>query len=121
MSFRTIVLATDFSPAAQEAESLGGELARQAGATLHLVHVLPLLFSPGEAAQRLATVESAVGPSLKRVTALLFGSSARAPGLARLEIALSGRAVRFDGQAVVDAPDTLDSAREAFEGLALGC
>jgi nucleotide-binding universal stress UspA family protein len=78
MSFRTIVLATDFSPAAREAESLAGELARQAGATLHLVHVLPLLFSPGEAAQRLATVEGAVGPGLKRVTALLFGSAARA-------------------------------------------
>jgi nucleotide-binding universal stress UspA family protein len=78
MSFHTIVLATDFSPAVREAERLAGELARQAGATLHLVHVLPLLSSPGEAAQRLATIEGAVGPGLKRVTALLFGSAARA-------------------------------------------
>jgi nucleotide-binding universal stress UspA family protein len=78
MSFRTIVLATDFSPAVREAEGLARELARQAGATLHLVHVLPLLSSPGEAAQRLATVEGALGPGLKGVTALLFGSPARA-------------------------------------------
>jgi nucleotide-binding universal stress UspA family protein len=78
MSFRTIVLATDFSPAVREAERLAGELARQAGATLHLVHVLPLLSSTGEAAQRLASVEGALGPGLKRVTALLFGSAARA-------------------------------------------
>jgi nucleotide-binding universal stress UspA family protein len=78
MSFHTIVLATDFSPAVREAERLAGELARPASATLHLVHVLPLLSSPGEAAQRLATVEGAVGPGLKRVTALLFGSAARA-------------------------------------------
>ena len=78
MSFHTIVLATDFSPAVREAERLAGELARPASATLHLVHVLPLLSSPGEAAQRLATIEGAVGPGLKRVTALLFGSAARA-------------------------------------------
>jgi nucleotide-binding universal stress UspA family protein len=77
MSFRTVVLATDFSPAAREAERLAGELARQAGATLHLVHVLPFLSSPGEMAQKFATVEGAVGPGLKRVTALLFGSAAR--------------------------------------------
>ena len=78
MSFHTIVLATDFSPAVREAERLAGELARPASATLHVVHVLPLLFSPGEAAQKLATVEGAGGPGLKRVTALLFGSAARA-------------------------------------------
>jgi nucleotide-binding universal stress UspA family protein len=78
MSFHTIVLATDFSTAVREAERLAGELARPASATLHLVHVLPLLSSPGEAAQRLATIEGAVGPGLKRVTALLFGSAARA-------------------------------------------
>jgi universal stress protein A len=79
MSFSTIVLATDFSPAAREAERLAGELARQAGATLHLVHVLPLWSSRGEEAQKLATVEGAVGPGLKRVTALLlFGSAAPA-------------------------------------------
>ena len=78
MSFSTIILATDFSPAAREAERLAGELVRQAGATLHLVHVLPLLSSPGEAAQRLATVEGALGSGLQRVTALLFGSAARA-------------------------------------------
>jgi nucleotide-binding universal stress UspA family protein len=78
MSFHTIVLATDFSTAVREAERLAGELARSASATLHLVHVLPLLSSPGEAAQRLATIEGAVGPGLKRVTALLFGSAARA-------------------------------------------
>ena len=79
MSFHTIVLATDFSPAVREAERLAGELARPANATLHLVHVEPLSSSPGEAAQKLATIEGAVGPGHKRVTALLlFGSAARA-------------------------------------------
>lgn len=77
MSFQTVVLATDFSPAARKAEELARELAGQAGATLHLVHVLPLLSSPGEAAQRLATLARALGPGLKGVTALLFGSAAR--------------------------------------------
>lgn len=78
MSFRRVVFATDFSPAAREAETLARELARQAGATLHLVHVLPLASSPGEAAQRLATIEAAFGAGLQGVTALLFGSAARA-------------------------------------------
>jgi nucleotide-binding universal stress UspA family protein len=78
MSFRTIVLATDFSPAVRGAEGLARELARQAGATLHLVHVLPLLSSPEEAAQRLAAVEGGLGPGLKGVTALLSGAAARA-------------------------------------------
>jgi nucleotide-binding universal stress UspA family protein len=78
MSFRRIVFATDFSPAVREAEALARALARQARATLHLVHVLPLASPPGEAAQRLATIEGALGPGLQGVTALLFGSAARA-------------------------------------------
>jgi universal stress protein A len=78
MFFHTIVLATDFSPAVQKAEGLARELAQQAGATLHLVHVLPLMSSPGEAAQRLTTIAGALGPGLNGVTTLLFGSAARA-------------------------------------------
>ena len=172
MSFHTIVLATDFSPAVREAEKLAGELARPASATLHLVHVLPLLFSLGEERGRGGRPPGALprsdcarvhggrcdgdaeggrrpdrggnarlpslrglrrrdgGSDLRDVPGPHSGRGARAearrgaeraPGLARLELALPGPAIRIDGQAVVDTPDALDSTREAFEGLALGC
>lgn len=78
MAFRTIVLATDFSPACRAAEMLARELARQSDATLHLVHVLPLISSPASSAQRLAAIESSFGPGIKGVSTLLFGSAARA-------------------------------------------
>jgi len=78
VTFRTIVLATDFSPAARGAEGLARDLTRLTGATLHLVHVLPFVSPPEEASRRLTTMERALGPGLTGVTALLFGSSARA-------------------------------------------
>ena len=78
MSIRTMVLATDFSPAARGAEELAGELARLTGATLHLVHVLPIGSSPVEASHQLRTIEGLVGPDGKTVSTPLFGPPARA-------------------------------------------
>jgi universal stress protein A len=40
-AFHTIVCATDFSPTSEEAITLAVHLARDAGADIHLVHVVP--------------------------------------------------------------------------------
>ena len=46
MAFANIILASDFSPGAQEAFRQALELARQHGARLILVHVVPPLLTP---------------------------------------------------------------------------
>jgi universal stress protein A len=45
---KTILLATDFTPGADQAQSFAVELAAQVGATLHLLHVIEPIGKPAE-------------------------------------------------------------------------
>jgi nucleotide-binding universal stress UspA family protein len=77
MQARQILLATDFSPVSGAARRVAVDMARETGATLHVVHVVPPVTDPSPAAQQLTQLALGVGGGLSVTTALLNGSAGR--------------------------------------------
>lgn len=77
MNIRAVLFPTDFSAASDRAGAVARELARQAGARMHVVHVVPPVTSPGQARQLLADLGGSLGPEERVETALLAGRPAR--------------------------------------------
>ena len=77
MKLERVLLATDFSSASEGAEQLAVELARTGQAHLHVVHVVPPVTAPGDAADRLAELVRRIGPGMPVQTALLSGRPTR--------------------------------------------
>jgi nucleotide-binding universal stress UspA family protein len=77
MRAKQILLATDFSPVSEAARRVAVDMARETGATLHVVHVVPAVTDPSPAAQQLTQLALAVGGGLSVTTAVLKGSAGR--------------------------------------------
>jgi nucleotide-binding universal stress UspA family protein len=77
MKVREVLLATDFSAASEAAGQAARDLARQSGGTLHLVHVVRPVTAPGDAAEQLTRLATALGEGVAVRTALLSGHTAR--------------------------------------------
>ena len=75
MRVRQILLGTDFSPASEAARRVAVDMAREAGATLHVVHVVPSVTDPSLPAEQLTELAKAVDGGLRVTTALLDGSA----------------------------------------------
>ena len=75
MRVRQILLGTDFSPASEAARRVAVDMAREAGATLHVVHVVPSVTDPSLPAEQLTELAKAVDEGLRVTTALLDGSA----------------------------------------------
>jgi nucleotide-binding universal stress UspA family protein len=71
------MVATDFSPASDGAIRMAREIAGQSGAWMHLVHVVPPVTAPGQAAELLSALAGRLGPQDRVRTALLSGRPAR--------------------------------------------
>jgi nucleotide-binding universal stress UspA family protein len=74
---RQILFPSDFSPASEVARGVAEELARETGATLHVVHVVPLVTDPSLPAEQLTELAQDIGGGLSVTTALLGGSASR--------------------------------------------
>ena len=77
MDIRQVLFPTDFSVSAEAAGQVAVEMARQCGATLHVVHVVPPMTDPSIAAERLSKVVQSLGGSPAVASALLSGRPAR--------------------------------------------
>jgi nucleotide-binding universal stress UspA family protein len=75
MRVRQILFGTDFSPASEAARRVAVDMAREAGATLHVVHVVPSVTDPSLPAEQLTELAKAVDGGLRVTTALLDGSA----------------------------------------------
>jgi nucleotide-binding universal stress UspA family protein len=74
---RAVLFATDFSRISTAAGRIAREAAQQAGAELHVVHVVPPITEPFDSADRLAETAATIGSDLSVRTALLHGRPAR--------------------------------------------
>jgi nucleotide-binding universal stress UspA family protein len=72
-----ILFPTDFSEASEGAGQFARDLAREGGGTLHIVHVVPPITSPGDSASLLAEAGRPQGDGVRVQTALLSGPVAR--------------------------------------------
>jgi nucleotide-binding universal stress UspA family protein len=72
-----ILLPTDFSAAAAAAASVAVAMARETGARLHLVHVVPMATDPSLGSQRLTGLGRQLGKEVPVEIALLSGRAAR--------------------------------------------
>ena len=77
MRMRHILLPTDFSPASEPARRVAVEMARENGATLHIVHVVPPVTDPSLPAEQLTKLAQEIGGGLSVTTALLDGFAGR--------------------------------------------
>jgi len=77
MDIHRVLFPTDFSVSAEEAGRVAVEMAQQCGATLHVVHVVPPVTDPANAAERLRRAAQALAPGQAVETALLSGRPAR--------------------------------------------
>ena len=77
MAARDVLFATDFSPLSDWVGTVARDTARGLGAALHVIHVVPPVTDPGDAASRLAQVASSLANGGKVKTALLHGRVAR--------------------------------------------
>jgi universal stress protein A len=68
-----VLFPTDFSEASDEAARVARDLAGETGAILHVVHVVPPVTDPANAAERLADVGTQLGEGRRVETALLSG------------------------------------------------
>ncbi len=74
MRMRQILFPTDFSPASEAARRVAVEMARESGATLHVVHVVPPATDPSLPAEQLTELAKDLGKKgLRLTTALLEG------------------------------------------------
>lgn len=72
-----ILFPTDFSPASDPAARAARSLALQAGARLHVLHVVPPVTDPSLPAESLARAAQSLGEGLRVESALLNGRAAR--------------------------------------------
>ncbi len=77
MHVRQILFPTDFSPPSEAAQRVAAELARETGATLHVIHVVPPVTDPSLPAERLTKLAQDIGGGLSLTTALLDGYAGR--------------------------------------------
>jgi nucleotide-binding universal stress UspA family protein len=84
-----VLFPTDFSEASDEAARVARDLAGETGATLHVVHVVPPVTDPANAAELLADAGQRLADGRRIETALLSGRIAR-------EIVRYARARRID-------------------------
>lgn len=74
MRLNEILVPTDFSPLSALAGQIARDMAKQAGARLHVLHVVARNADPSQPAEDLARVSRAMGHDLRVETALLTGS-----------------------------------------------
>jgi nucleotide-binding universal stress UspA family protein len=72
-----VLFATDFSAQSEWVGAVARDTAHGLGATLHVIHVVPPVTDPGDAAERLARVGSSLANGGSVKTALLNGRVAR--------------------------------------------
>ncbi len=78
MHIQRVLFPTDFSASAEEAGRVAAEMARQSGAILHVVHVIPPVTDPSGSAERLSRAVKSFGEKGSQVeSALLSGRPAR--------------------------------------------
>ena len=77
MNLNEILFPTDFSPASEAAGRIARDMAKEAGARLHVLHVVPPVTDPSLAAETLARIARSFGDRLRMETALLSGRAAR--------------------------------------------
>jgi nucleotide-binding universal stress UspA family protein len=77
MKLESVLLATDFSSASEYAERLAMDMAQAGHARLHVVHVVPPVTAPGDAAERLTQLVRRIGPGVAVETAVLSGRPPR--------------------------------------------
>jgi nucleotide-binding universal stress UspA family protein len=72
-----ILFPTDFSPASEAAGRIARDMALEAGARLHVLHVVPPVTDPSQLAERLARTGQALADGLRVETALRTGLAGR--------------------------------------------
>ena len=77
MRLNEILFPTDFSPASEAAGRIAREMAVQAGARLHVLHVVPPVTDPSLPAEHLAGAARSLADGLRVETALLSGWAGR--------------------------------------------
>jgi len=77
MRLNEILFPTDFSPASEAAGRIAREMAVQAGARLHVLHVVPPVTDPALPAEHLAGAARSLADGLRVETALLSGWAGR--------------------------------------------
>ena len=77
MKLDAVLFPTDFSDASELAGAVARDIARDSGATLHVVHVVPPVTDPADSAARLAEIGQRLGDGVRVETALLSGRIAR--------------------------------------------
>lgn len=77
MRVNEILFPTDFSPASEAAGRIARAMALQAGARLHVLHVVPPVTDPSLPAESLARAARTLGDGVRVETALLSGWAGR--------------------------------------------
>ena len=77
MRLNEILFPTDFSPASEAAGRIAREMAVQAGARLHVLHVVPPVTDPSLPAEHLAAAARSLADGLRVETVLLSGWAGR--------------------------------------------
>jgi len=77
MNLGEILFPTDFSASSEVAGRVAREIARQSGAGLHIVHVVPPVTDASDAPEQLKRLGATLGEGLRVETALLSGRTAR--------------------------------------------
>jgi len=77
MRLNEILFPTDFSPASEAAGRIAREMAVQAGARLHVLHVVPPVTDPALPAEHLARAGRSLADGLRVETVLLSGWAGR--------------------------------------------
>ena len=77
MRLNEILFPTDFSPASEAAGRIAREMAVQAGARLHVLHVVPPVTDPSLPAEHLARAARSLADGLRVETVLLSGWAGR--------------------------------------------
>jgi nucleotide-binding universal stress UspA family protein len=77
MKMKEILIPTDFSGASDVAAQVAAAMAREAGARLHVVHVVPPATDPSLGAKQLERFARLLGQGVAMETALLSGRAAR--------------------------------------------
>jgi nucleotide-binding universal stress UspA family protein len=77
MRLNEVLFPTDFSPASEAAGRIAREMAIQAGARLHVLHVVPPVTDPSLPAEHLARAGRSLADGLRVETVLLSGWAGR--------------------------------------------
>lgn len=77
MRLTEILFPTDFSSASEAAGGIAREMARQAGARLHVLHVVPPVTDPSLGSESLTQAAKSLGDGLRVETALMTGRAGR--------------------------------------------